>query len=202
MASLWGQLYKWCGKFSTSTCHGHRNLGKGDLPHQIRPASQQAQHRAPSCVPHLWLLRGLKPSSPLHTAGKGWRIRLGIKGDIFEVEPDLLRAASPVLWATFVPGKDMAVHNWRLPVPRATRHCPSQGWHLANGFKDQAVPPQQSSHRSEIRCDPKKCRLKGRGLRQLTDYRRINVTGLPSLPPGDSASRNTEMRRAGRGSTA
>lgn len=61
-----------------------RNLRKGDFPHQIRPASQQAWHRAPSRVPHLRPPRGLKPSSPLPTAGKGSGVRLGIRGDIVE----------------------------------------------------------------------------------------------------------------------
>lgn len=176
-----------------------RNLRKGDFPHQIRPASQQAWHRAPSRVPHLRLLRGLKPSSPLHAAGKGSGVWLGIRGGTVEGNLPSSEPSPPVLWARCLPWKDVA-SSWHQPVPRAARHRPSQGWHLANGLKDQAVPSKQSSHRSEIWCDPKKCRLKGRGLRQLTDYQRINVTGLPSLPSGDAAVRSSG-RRTGKGST-
>lgn len=39
-----------------------RNLGEGDLPHQMRPASQKVWHPAPSCVPQLQSWGG----------GRGW----------------------------------------------------------------------------------------------------------------------------------
>lgn len=78
-----------------------RNLGKGDLPYKMRPASQQAWHPAPSCVPQLQDCGGLKLSSPFHAAGKGLCVQLGISGKIFEGEPVRLRAESPILWAKF-----------------------------------------------------------------------------------------------------
>lgn len=90
-----------------------RNLGEGDLPHQMRPASQKAWHPAPSCVPQLQRWGGrpggvLKLSSPFHAAETGLCVQLGIRRKIFEGEPVLLRAESPILWAKFALQKGTA----------------------------------------------------------------------------------------------
>lgn len=146
-------------------------------------------HRAPSHVPHLRLSRGLKPSSSVQDC---WELEeIPLRGNLPSSEPGPQSRRLDLSHGRLQP----PVHTWQLPVPRATRHRPSQGWHLANGLKGQAVASQHSSHRSEIQCDPKNCRLKGRGMSQLTDYRRINVTGLPSLLSGDAAICNYKEDR-------
>lgn len=86
--------------------------------------TRSGHHRAPSPVPHLWLWRGLKPRSLFLCAGL--RVQLGIRGDIFEGEPALLRAQSPV-------PRKAAATSAHLAAAHAQSHPSSPQPGLASG---------------------------------------------------------------------
>lgn len=153
MAWLRGQLCKRRRKFSKHLPWPQLPSGTSEkgICHHTR-SGQRASRLGilPLAVSHTsgcW--GGPKPSSPSHATGMGLRVQLGTRGDIFEGEPALPKPSPQSCRAGLSHGRTwLAVHSWHLAVPRATRHHPSQGWHLANGLNDQAVPSQQSSHRS------------------------------------------------------